>query len=346
MKGRLLALLLGIVASVVLLEGGLRALALVADHFFTRSDGRGDEGGFRILCLGDSHTYGLGVAPEESYPARLEALLGASDDSRPIQVINLGVPGTNSGQLLRRLPSFIDTYDPDLIIVLTGVNDAWNPADMDRDARARTRVSDMLMDLRVVRLLYLTSREGDAAPPADSPHVVLGWRQAGNDGALTDPHSTEGGIVEAWDAGIETIPSHELEYGERTIRFDNLRRAVELGPDAHHEALAANLAEIHRIASQAEIPIVMPMYAAVIGKLYDTANSVIKEMRPKGVLVVRQRPTRDLAAYLERDYDRKELFFPDQHLRPPLYQAFAHHLCDSLVEKRLVPTETCGTRQD
>ena len=40
---------------------------------------------YRVLCLGDSVTFGWGVAEDESYPARLRKSLG-------LEVINAGVP--------------------------------------------------------------------------------------------------------------------------------------------------------------------------------------------------------------------------------------------------------------
>jgi lysophospholipase L1-like esterase len=46
----------------------------------------------RLLVLGDSFTYGSGVAAEETYPERLEALLRAHPDG-PVEVINAGVSG-------------------------------------------------------------------------------------------------------------------------------------------------------------------------------------------------------------------------------------------------------------
>ena len=50
------------------------------------------EGVFRILVLGDSFTYGAGVAFEETYPRRLEAMLNGRRGPHPkVEVINAGV---------------------------------------------------------------------------------------------------------------------------------------------------------------------------------------------------------------------------------------------------------------
>jgi len=52
---------------------------------------------FRILCLGDSLTFGAGVAEEETYPRQLESRLNANAPLR-VEVINTGVPGYDTWQ--------------------------------------------------------------------------------------------------------------------------------------------------------------------------------------------------------------------------------------------------------
>jgi lysophospholipase L1-like esterase len=48
---------------------------------------------FRILCLGDSCTYGSGVGLADAYPQQLEATLSILDRSRAFEVVNAGFPG-------------------------------------------------------------------------------------------------------------------------------------------------------------------------------------------------------------------------------------------------------------
>lgn len=82
----------------------------------------------RVLCIGDSSTYGIGAsdAIKYSYPSQLQRLLDEKAANKNFEVINLGVPGINSSQVLNRFRNNIKRYEPELIIVMVGINDPWN----------------------------------------------------------------------------------------------------------------------------------------------------------------------------------------------------------------------------
>lgn len=73
-------------------------------------------GEIRILCVGDSNTFGYCVSPELAWPRQLEALLQAQHTGKAIRVINAGVPGYTflQGYLLLREVGL--RYHPDLVI--------------------------------------------------------------------------------------------------------------------------------------------------------------------------------------------------------------------------------------
>jgi acyl-CoA thioesterase-1 len=73
-----------------------------------------------IVILGDSLTAGLGVAPDEAYPARLQARL--TREGYPYRVVNAGVSGDTTAGGLRRLP-WVLQQRPDIVIVALGAND-------------------------------------------------------------------------------------------------------------------------------------------------------------------------------------------------------------------------------
>jgi len=92
---------------------------------------RGDEfakakspGRFRIVTMGDSTTFGAGASTNAStYPAQLEKLLRHAFPKLNCEVINAGIPGYNSLQVLILLETEILELKPDLVIIFIGWND-------------------------------------------------------------------------------------------------------------------------------------------------------------------------------------------------------------------------------
>jgi lysophospholipase L1-like esterase len=77
----------------------------------------------RILAIGDSTTFGLGVGDHETWPAQLEALLNARAGAPRYAVINAGVIGYSSYQGLRYLEQRGLALGPALVIATFGNND-------------------------------------------------------------------------------------------------------------------------------------------------------------------------------------------------------------------------------
>jgi acyl-CoA thioesterase-1 len=74
----------------------------------------------RVVVLGDSLTAGLGLAPNESYPARLQQRLDAAGLN--FEVVNAGVSGDTSAGGVRRLDWSLDG-DVRVLILELGAND-------------------------------------------------------------------------------------------------------------------------------------------------------------------------------------------------------------------------------
>ena len=74
----------------------------------------------RVLILGTSLTAGLGVAPDEAYPARIQRRLVAAD--LPFEIVAAGVSGETSAGALSRIDWLMEK--PISVLVLeTGAND-------------------------------------------------------------------------------------------------------------------------------------------------------------------------------------------------------------------------------
>jgi len=85
------------------------------------------KGKYRIVCLGDSITFGEGLPYTQAYPAVLEALLRQSFAQKglnyDIVVINSGMCGHTAVQGLARLERDVLWYRPHIVVLAFGLND-------------------------------------------------------------------------------------------------------------------------------------------------------------------------------------------------------------------------------
>jgi hypothetical protein len=75
---------------------------------------------FRIIALGDSLTYGYGIAEQDIYPRVLERVL---NDAFRVEVLNLGVPGAQSEDIHNILRQKLPVLQPDLVLYGVCLND-------------------------------------------------------------------------------------------------------------------------------------------------------------------------------------------------------------------------------
>lgn len=97
----------------------------------------------RIACLGDSHTFGSGVADDETWPAHLQRRLETRFPERRIEVLNCGVNGYDTLQEEHWLREGVLAFEPDLVLLQYYVNDA---ALLNPDG-SRQKVRDFVLDL-------------------------------------------------------------------------------------------------------------------------------------------------------------------------------------------------------
>ena len=100
----------------------LAGLILLAGYKFltsTHQDFSNGSVGERIVCFGDSLTFGTGASSGKDYPSQLSQLV-----SRP--VINAGVPGDTTARALQRLERDVFPYAPDIVLITLGGNDLKN----------------------------------------------------------------------------------------------------------------------------------------------------------------------------------------------------------------------------
>ena len=124
-------------------------------------------GVLRVATLGDSSTFGLGVAYGDTYSARLEALL--VERGRPAEVLDFGVIGYTVRQGIERFAARAAPYRPDVVVAAFGAVNEHFASKMGRDeekiARAAARDTQSARCWRwareEIRALALLARAAD-----------------------------------------------------------------------------------------------------------------------------------------------------------------------------------------
>lgn len=91
----------------------------------------------RIVCLGDSVTFGAGVELNQTYSKVLEKLLNAKNYGIRYEVLNFGVSGYNTAQEAVVLKRKALQYRPDLVLVGFNLNDGNPTANLDEVLEGR-----------------------------------------------------------------------------------------------------------------------------------------------------------------------------------------------------------------
>jgi acyl-CoA thioesterase I len=86
-----------------------------------------------VVAIGSSSTEGIGAsAPEATYPSQLAAELQRLLPGQPITVLNKGVGGETSGDMLARFDRDVFAAQPDLVIWQVGTNSVLRDEDIAR----------------------------------------------------------------------------------------------------------------------------------------------------------------------------------------------------------------------
>lgn len=278
-------------------------------------------GNTRILALGDSNTYGLFLPPEQSWPAQFEALWNAEIPAPKVEVVNLGYPGTNSSVLLKNLPGFLDTFRPDVVLVMVGVNDFWT------DTVSRDDVAETLLDRaagwlrqhsRVYKLAYMVGRGF-----YDPENLDLGERSTLPPEAIDT--GTANRITEAL-LNSEKSDLSEVRYGDRKFALGYTRGS---GAHGDFDSLKNNLRSIVKeITDGGSYPILLT-YPANKGAGYGRANQATREVAQQtGARMIDL--GRAMAQGCPDPQKCPDLFFPDHHAKQPGYAIAARKLVTDL----------------
>ena len=141
-------ILVGLMSALLLVEFGVRGAGLALQAYLSQRNAKAmsARGNVRVMCIGDSMTFG-------QYPATLEALLAKNKNGMKFAVIDRSLPGTNSSDTLLALRKNLDAYQPDMVIAMIGENDKA-PGRILQDASGEREGG--LKNLRLYRLWHYT----------------------------------------------------------------------------------------------------------------------------------------------------------------------------------------------
>jgi acyl-CoA thioesterase-1 len=178
----------------------------------------------RILAFGDSLTSGLGLAPDQSFPAQLAARLKA--DGYDVIVDNGGVSGDTTADGLARFDWTMGAH-PDIVLLELGSNDMLRGLD---PKRAEANLDRMLGKLKAAkaRVLLLGMRASsnwgadyqkgfDAIYPALSKKYDVPLYPFFLDGVALDPKLNQDDMLHPNPAGVAVIVDRVAPAVERLL---------------------------------------------------------------------------------------------------------------------------------
>jgi lysophospholipase L1-like esterase len=293
--------LIGLAMAVILLELSLQLGSLFVDAPIEPDMMSWKTGDHRILALGDSNTYGVWLQERdrESYPAQLERIWN-DGQSLPAEVLNLGYPGTNSSRLLGLYPEFIEAFDPDVVLVMIGVNDFWTePVALPDEQEDTGPLGYVRRHSRLYKGLYILLRRSGAN-----------------------------------DLDVEDTPGSNFERGEGTIRAGSHEFAVgwttEIGNRDEVEAgLRENLRKLVAASKGSSVQLVLMTYPGRF-EYYGLANPVIRSIaQESGIPLIDLTPAfRPLCP----EFDCPKWLYGDQHPKEAGYGVVAETIAARLAE--------------
>jgi tetratricopeptide (TPR) repeat protein len=221
---------LGVVLFFVILEIGLRLGGVVILSLQDRRNSASirREGSYRILCLGESTT-------QRGYPPALEVVLNGRRSGISFSVVNGGIAGVDSEDILTDLKSNLDRCRPAMVILMMGINDKAEYMPYGEFPRKGVRrFAESLRCYKLMRLLgahvkaVLEKRASDEISASEQDEQKATGRVSGSNRAQ--------GLVGGVPAQLVTYRDY-LDLADAYQRQDNqtaraqtLKKAIQLGP--------------------------------------------------------------------------------------------------------------------
>lgn len=198
----------------------------------------------RVLAIGDSQTFGNGVAEADSWPKQVERQLNEkaqADGVKGWEVLNAGIPGTDSWQHEIWLGRLLDAYAPDAVVLGFYVNDvspSYVPKKSSATSKTNTRIKRLgyiakrsaLVNLVLQRLATREQIARMKAGRAVSEFILTGEANERIDRGWEQVDSSLGAMQEKCTARgiaflVAVLPRRDQVSGAQASRFYNERVA-------------------------------------------------------------------------------------------------------------------------
>jgi len=227
-------------SALVFTEGKLE-MQLTTDALGLRArpDGEPPAGALRVVVLGDSIAFGLGLGERETLAARLEPLLARALGGRPVACFTVAVPSWNATNAWRFLLDHLERFQPDIVLYLPVDNDLEDGYGVNEIGQRRTD-EDLTSAVPLLHVRpafgYLVLRTKELRAAGDDPTTRLGpealWsglsalsreRYAGL--ARTVAHGRE--RLTRIGARLALVPYEQSEF-HRELEAELLRQGVDV----------------------------------------------------------------------------------------------------------------------
>ncbi|MBU1693527.1 MAG: hypothetical protein KJ726_10820 [Verrucomicrobia bacterium] len=212
------------------------------------------DGVFRVLVLGEDSTWGPGLAEEERFTALAEVRLREAHPDRPIEVLNVGIPGASLPELRDVLLFWCEApVQPDLVVVAFGAGIVRLDSNENRPEHIAFARRHPLFGLSMPR--WLTTLR--------LIHTARFWRQA-----MARVAEIRGAVPSLWDdlgrrfapdsparledaAALRDIGAFCRAQGLPPPIFVNLNLTLPDASDESSRSVAGWYAQARRIAEEA-----------------------------------------------------------------------------------------------
>jgi lysophospholipase L1-like esterase len=353
-----------IFTSLAITEIGLQLAHLVVKSNALPPEASWFSGKTRVLALGDSNTYGFYLESSLSYPSQLENIWNTNHPDKKIQVINLGYPGTSSTTLRDNLPKIISTLKPDIVLLLVGFNDRWNPEHNAEFSSGSNPLDYIKTHSRIYKLFYIYTRRNinDADFKYGASHqdsnLLSGEEQKYIESQMKLPvtelaklyaeaDSKNPKFVQLQKIIIEIARQRKLNTGKpetemsdlekRSIVYNGVQFTLGIpqvyGVPESVEYLEGNITRMQSILSQHGVKLYLLTYGSSWG-WYQTVNTEIRRIAQLHDIPVVS-STDKLFALCHNQPPCDEYFFGDYHPKARGYQIIAEDLATFLNTESL-----------